>query len=119
MKKEKIISAEQLKLIEKIYNANKERELYFVGGIIRDLLIFGSVQEADFDFVVEGDSAEAARAAAEVFGGKVTVYPNFLTAKVKFESENREKISLDFVSTRKEIYPAPGKLPLVSLGTLE
>ena len=59
-----------------------ENKVYVVGGIVRDLLVGRSLQDADLDLVVEGDGGDYARRLALRLGATVKEHPTFLTAKL-------------------------------------
>ena len=101
---------EFIRLITNIASKNNRR-LYLVGGVVRDLLLNQS--NMDIDIVVEGDAISIARE-IPVVDGKITVYHNFRTVKLK-----RGKWSIDITSARSEIYTRPGALPVITLSTLE
>jgi tRNA nucleotidyltransferase (CCA-adding enzyme) len=88
----------------------KKCNAYAVGGCVRDLILKRRI--VDLDVVVEGDAMALARQFSAAGNGKLTVYPQFGTATV-FLSNNR---AIDFSSSRKERYPYPGALPVVSPG---
>ncbi len=85
--------------------------LYFVGGIVRDLLL--NSPNYDLDLVVEGDAPSLARLLAEAKGGKVVIYSHFGTAKLKWRD-----LTFDIATARLETYAQPGALPKVSPGTI-
>jgi len=83
-----------------------EPRVWVAGGAVRDVLL--GREPVDVDFVVEGDSAEVARRAADAAGADLVVHDRFGTATVGSH--------FNFASTRRERYPAPGALPEVELG---
>ncbi len=87
-------------------NATQESgvKIYYVGGIVRDMLLELPVK--DIDIVVEGDAIEFCKGLkdAEI----LSTHPDFGTCKVRFQ--NKE---IDFASTREEYYPQSGCLPVV------
>lgn len=83
--------------------------LYLVGGVIRDFLLTGELQEPDLDMVTEGDALTLAGEVSQELGGIVTMHPRFLTAEVVVEDTH-----LDFVTARSERYLEPASLPVVS-----
>ena len=85
--------------------------VYLVGGPVRDVLMGLSIK--DLDFVVEGDGPEVARGLAEELGGEVLVHSRFGTATLVL-GENR----IDVVTARRETYPQPAALPIVSPGDI-
>lgn len=77
-------------------------KLFYVGGVVRDELL--SRESFDVDIVYEGNAIEHCSCLGEV----VRVNPDFGTVRVKIGDEE-----VDFASTRSEIYPRPGHLPVV------
>lgn len=110
--------AEELKLplfkrIGKIAD-EMDREVYVVGGYVRD--IFLHRPSSDIDFVTVGSGIELARRVAEKFnGGKgLSVYATYGTAQVRAGS-----LELEFVGARRESYRRESRNPIVEDGTLE
>jgi tRNA nucleotidyltransferase (CCA-adding enzyme) len=85
---------------------------YLVGGFVRDLLL--GVKNLDLDIVVEGDGIKFADCVANSFGAKITAHKQFGTATVFI----KPGLKVDFSSARKEYYPKPAHLPVVSPGSL-
>lgn len=82
-------------------------KLYLIGGIVRDLLL--NRENLDIDITVEGDAIEFAKILEQKSIAKIlSAHQNFGTVKVEI---NGKKI--DFASTRSEIYPKKGHLPIV------
>lgn len=94
--------------------ASLQREVYVVGGFVRDLLL--ERPSKDFDFVTVGSGIELAREVASRLGGKanISVFPNYGTAQVKYRD-----LELEFVGARKESYNHDSRNPIVETGTLE
>ncbi len=88
--------------------AEKELSLYLVGGIVRDLLL-GYPPEYDYDLVVAGDAGIFAKLLQEQVGGRISLYPRYLTATIKLGVD----LNLDLVTARRESYSKPGALPYV------
>lgn len=90
------------------------REVYVVGGFVRD--IFLKRQSKDFDFVTVGSGIELAEAVASALGPKahLSVFPNYGTAQVKFRD-----LELEFVGARRESYSHDSRNPIVEDGTLD
>lgn len=86
---------------------------FVVGGCVRDLILGRDVE--DLDIVVNGDAVSVAKKFASLVQGKIVVYSQFGTATVML-TDGRV---IDFASVRKENYPYPGALPVVSPGSLE
>ena len=93
--------------------------LYIVGGFVRDLLL--DRPATDFDLVVEGDAIALAHRLADKHGGRVTAHPRFGTAQWFLPDSLNTPVTrfstLDFVSTRSEMYKHPASLPTVRLGS--
>ncbi len=77
-------------------------KLFYVGGVVRDELL--RRESFDVDIVYEGNAIEHCSCLGEV----VRINPDFGTVRVKIGDEE-----VDFASTRSEIYPRPGHLPVV------
>lgn len=90
------------------------REVYVVGGYVRD--IFLERTSKDIDFVTVGSGIELASKVAEALGkkAKLTVFPNFGTAQVKYKD-----LELEFVGARRESYNRDSRNPIVENGTLD
>jgi poly(A) polymerase len=90
------------------------REVYVVGGYVRD--IFLKRPSKDIDFVTVGSGIELATRVAECLGRKdhLSVYANYGTAQVKAHG-----LELEFVGARKESYHRESRNPIVENGTLE
>lgn len=86
-------------------------QVYLVGGSVRDLFL--EISSQDVDLVVEGDGPRLAEALAEAVGGSVAAHSPFGTAQVRAKG-----ITVDLATARKERYPHPGALPVVTSGTL-
>jgi tRNA nucleotidyltransferase (CCA-adding enzyme) len=103
--------------------------LYFVGGIVRDMLL--GQPPTDLDMVVEGDAIALAQTLKDRFGGEVRSHKRFGTAKwaltpavwtaVSPQSAADEKLpdSIDFVTARTEFYAKPTALPEVTHGSIK
>lgn len=89
------------------------REVYVVGGFVRD--IFLRRPSKDIDFVTVGSGIDLAEEVAKRIGKKahISVFPNFGTAQVKFGD-----VELEFVGARKESYTRDSRNPIVENGTL-
>lgn len=90
------------------------REVYVVGGYVRD--IFLKRPSSDIDFVTVGSGIELAHAVAKSFGRHtaLSVFANFGTAQVKWRG-----LELEFVGARRESYSRDSRNPIVEDGTLE
>jgi len=111
----KNISVELLNVIK---NIAKEADIYgysvyMVGGIVRDLLL-GCTSD-DIDIVVDGDAIEFAELLAEKWGGKITSYKKFGTAKWSLDNG----LDIDFATARKEYYDYPAALPTVERSSVK
>jgi poly(A) polymerase len=90
------------------------RDVYAVGGFVRD--IFLQRHSKDYDFVTVGSGIDLARAVADHLGPKahLSVFPNYGTAQVKFRD-----LELEFVGARRESYSRDSRNPIVEDGTLD
>ncbi len=102
--------------------------LYFVGGIVRDMLL--GQPPTDLDMVVEGDAIALAQTLSARFGGEVRSHKRFGTAKwmltpavwtaVSPQSSPEDlPDSIDFVTARTEFYAKPTALPEVTHGSIK
>jgi len=80
---------------------------YVVGGPVRDWLLGRSTY--DLDVVVEGNPAPLANFCAEELGGRAESFGQFGTWRVL-----SGKLRVDFATSRRERYPEPACLPVVS-----
>ncbi|MFH0855730.1 MAG: CCA tRNA nucleotidyltransferase [Candidatus Omnitrophota bacterium] len=111
--------------------AREGLKAYLVGGFVRDLIL--GVKNLDLDIVVEGDGINFACIVANSLGEKITVHRQFGTATVFIKpglgldsqfapaaGSKPAKLAghIDFSSARKEYYPSPAHLPVVSPGSL-
>lgn len=90
------------------------REVYVVGGFVRD--IFLNRHSSDIDFVTVGSGIELAEKVAEGLGRSksLSVYANYGTAQIKSGD-----LELEFVGARRESYSRESRNPIVEDGTLE
>ncbi len=122
--------------------------VYFVGGLVRDVLIGKS--PTDLDIVVEGDAIELVEQLRGRFGGELHSHSRFGTAKWSVAPEMWQEIEaqagelsastdeqellriammepgqvptppmIDFVTARKEFYKRPTVLPEVEQGSIK
>lgn len=90
------------------------REVYVVGGYVRDIFLGRPSQ--DIDFVTVGSGIELAKEVARTLGRKdrLTVYANYGTAQIRHRD-----LELEFVGARKESYTRDSRNPKVEDGSLE
>ena len=90
------------------------KEVYVVGGFVRD--IFLERNSKDIDFVTVGSGIELAKEIADILGpkAKISIFPNYGTAQVKYKD-----MELEFVGARKESYSKNSRNPIVENGSLE
>lgn len=136
-KLEEALSAPVLGLVHRISEtAHESGDVpYFVGGLVRDLLLGQTI--VDLDMVVEGDAIALAQRLARELGGRVRTHRRFRTAKwlisepvwrkvaeMAAESDqDHEDIyelpsSIDFVTARTEFYTYPTALPEVERSSI-
>lgn len=91
-----------------------DREVYVVGGYVRD--IFLERPSSDIDFVTVGSGIELAERVADRLGRRrsLSVYANYGTAQVK-----AGELELEFVGARRESYHRDSRNPIVEDGTLD
>lgn len=105
-----------------------EMPLYFVGGLVRDLLLRKT--PTDIDMVVEGDAIDLVRRLRSRYGGETRSHAQFGTAKWFISNEvwhqvapNAQKedlpAAMDFVTARTEFYSRPSALPEVARGSIK
>ena len=80
------------------------KKLYYVGGYVRDEIL--GVKSQDVDICYEGDAVEFVQ--CEGFD-IVKIQKDIRTARVVIDGEE-----VDFASTRKEVYPKQGHLPVTT-----
>lgn len=89
-----------------------DREVYVVGGYVRD--IFLDRASSDIDFVTVGSGIELAQKLTdEIKGAHLSVFANYGTAQIKSRG-----LELEFVGARKESYSRDSRNPIVENGTL-
>lgn len=86
--------------------------LYLVGGLVRDLLL--GRPGLDVDLVVEGDGLAYARDWARGLGLPYRLHCDFLTAQLDAPAVG----TVDVATARRETYPSPAALPVVTPATL-
>ncbi|MCA9944607.1 MAG: CBS domain-containing protein, partial [Anaerolineales bacterium] len=120
--------------------------LYFVGGLVRDLLL--GKAPTDLDMVVEGDAIRLGKMLAQRFGGEIRSHKRFGTAKWLLDDgvwtavlqRDKKEIrdwglethnlqsplstlqlppTIDFVTARTEFYTEPTALPEVAHGSIK
>lgn len=100
---------------------------YFVGGLVRDLLLEHPI--VDVDMVIEGDGIALARRLAAELGGRVRTHRRFGTAKWLLSPRVWQQVaghiphdalppSVDFVTARTEFYTYPTALPQVERSSI-
>ncbi len=94
--------------------------LYLVGGIVRDVLLYR--RNLDIDLVAEGSAIDLAEALCARYGGRVSSFRPFGTAKWKLDEQVAAALGLearllpdhiDFATSRNEFYEHPTALPTV------
>jgi len=119
--------------------------IYFVGGLVRDLLLGHSI--VDVDLVVEGAAIELAHTMAAAYGGEIRSHRRFGTAKwllpddiwdvirarrqydgdwrqgaghdTPHKDRNKLPHFIDLVTARTEFYEHPTALPMVSRSSIK
>lgn len=90
------------------------QETYVIGGFVRDLIL--NRPSPDIDIVTIGSGIQLAEMVARKLGPsiQVSVFKNFGTAMLKYQS-----LEVEFVGARKESYNENSRKPIVEDGTLE
>jgi poly(A) polymerase len=90
------------------------QETYVIGGFVRDLIL--KRPSPDIDVVTIGSGIKLAELVAQRLGPtiQVSVFKNFGTAMLKYQS-----LEVEFVGARKESYNEDSRKPMVEDGTLE
>ena len=119
--------------------------IFFVGGLVRDLLLGHSI--VDVDLVVEGDAIELGRTMAAEYGGEIRSHKRFGTSKwllpddiwdvmrarrqhngdwlqgtghdAPYRDRNKLPHFIDLVTARTEFYEHPTALPMVSRSSIK
>ena len=86
--------------------------IYLVGGIVRDLIL--GVNNLDLDIVVEGDGIKFAERCASVLKVRFIRHSRFGTATLIVNPN----LKVDVATARRESYPEPASLPVVTPGAL-
>jgi tRNA nucleotidyltransferase (CCA-adding enzyme) len=126
---ERALSEPVLALVRRI--SQKAHEMgfvpYFVGGLVRDLLLGSPI--VDVDMVIEGDAIALARRLAADLGGRVRTHKRFGTAKWLLSRRVWRQVAgriphnvlppgVDFVTARTEFYTHPTALPQVERSSI-
>jgi tRNA nucleotidyltransferase (CCA-adding enzyme) len=135
------LSPAMLTLVRRISDtaAQMGYSTYFVGGLVRDLLL--DIPIVDIDIVVEGDAIALARRLRRQFGGRVRSHSRFGTSKWLIDEESPQgllanlmsssseiegvedvgglPLSIDFVTARTEFYTHPTALPEVERSSIK
>lgn len=91
-----------------------EGKAYIVGGWVRDILLCGQPSgPVEMDFALEGDAVRWARSISSKSGFPVRKESDLGTASLEVEHLGIP-VRLDFASCRKDRYPIPGALPVIS-----
>jgi tRNA nucleotidyltransferase (CCA-adding enzyme) len=127
---EDALSEPVLALVRRISRAAHEMGFvpYFVGGLVRDLLLGACI--VDLDMVIEGDAIALADRLSKELGGRVTAHKRFGTAKWMLSKRVWKQVagkvpgvdlppSVDFASARTEFYIYPTALPKVERSSIK
>jgi len=92
---------------------NNKVSVYLVGGFVRDLIL--GVKNFDLDIVIEGDGIKFAEDFAMKLKAGIIRHKRFGTATLMISPT----LKVDIATARKEFYPQPASLPVVSKGSLK
>ena len=87
------------------------KEVYLVGGFVRDLIL--NRKNKDIDVMVVGNGIDFAKLISKKLNKKLQIFKNFGTAMLKTENYD-----IEFVGARKESYSKDSRNPVVEQGTL-
>ena len=87
------------------------KEVYLVGGFVRDLIL--NRRNKDIDILVVGNGIDFAKLISKKLNKKLQIFKNFGTAMLKTENYD-----IEFVGARKESYSKDSRNPVVEEGTL-
>ncbi len=87
------------------------KEVYLVGGFVRDLIL--NRRNKDIDVMVVGNGIDFAKLISKKLNKKLQIFKNFGTAMLKTENYD-----IEFVGARKESYSKDSRNPVVEQGTL-
>lgn len=90
---------------------------YVVGGWVRDMMMLRRPSRREIDLAVEGNAVEWGRSLAESFGVGLGRISEFNTCKVNVRHEG-VLVQIDIASCRKDVYPTPGGMPVVTPASL-
>ncbi len=118
------------KLVQRVSEAAAELNMpiYFVGGLVRDLLL--GLPATDVDIVVEGEAIALVQELRGRYGGRVRSHARFGTAKWLLSRPAWRRLApqaeldaapatIDFVTARTEFYERPSALPEVERGSIK
>lgn len=88
-------------------------DVYLVGGFVRDLIL--GVKNFDLDIVVEKDGIDFAYKLSSKLDASIVKHRAFGTATIT----KKDGFKIDIATCRKEFYPQPAALPLVSQGSIQ
>jgi tRNA nucleotidyltransferase (CCA-adding enzyme) len=127
---EEALSEPVLALVRRISREAHEMGFvpYFVGGLVRDLLLGTPI--VDVDLVIEGDGIALTNRLSKELGGRVTAHKRFGTAKWLLPKRVWKQVtgkvpdvglppSVDFASARTEFYIYPTALPKVERSSIK
>ena len=92
---------------------------YLIGGPVRDALLGAPL--LDLDFAIDGNAPALAQQLADHLGpdAQVTVHPRFATATITLPPPTTHPAThIDLVTARRESYPQPGQLPIITPGDI-
>lgn len=94
------------------FAAKNKIKAWVVGGAVRDWYL--KIDTNDIDITIEGDAGKLAKFCSAKFGCKITKFDKFGT----FRADFKNRLKLDFVRARKEVYVKPASLPKVSASNI-
>jgi tRNA nucleotidyltransferase (CCA-adding enzyme) len=127
---QEMLSPSVWQMVQAISRTAAERgvPIYFVGGLVRDMLL--GKRSVDIDIVVEGEAIALVEQLRSRLGGTTHTHARFGTAKWAVDDSVWERAapggamqelpeSLDFVTARTEFYAHPTALPEVARSSIK
>lgn len=86
---------------------------YAVGGWVRDMVMLRRPSRQEIDLAVEGDAVRWGNAIAQSFAARLGPVSEFKTCKIEVLHDG-VPVRIDIASCRKDSYPVPGGMPVVT-----
>ncbi|HEY3289424.1 MAG TPA: hypothetical protein VGK87_04785 [Anaerolineae bacterium] len=109
-----VLNPEQRDIYDSVraFAADRGFDVYLIGGAVRDWLMGHPI--GDLDFTVAQDAIDFAHSLAQALGGHVTSHERFRTATWSYAGH-----ATDITTSRRETYPRPASLPVITPAPIE